>query len=104
MRNLKNRIGAQEAHVADKAAWKRGTKGDGAKNTKTTQYMIQIIFSVEGFVNNRSRLSHRILTVTVETFRSALCTVSGGQVVGELMCVIVDAAALLPQGYCSLWL
>jgi hypothetical protein len=51
-------------------------------------------------------VSHRILTVrpSVETLRSDLCTVSGGQVIGELMCVMVDAAAQLPKGHCSPWL
>ena len=41
---------------------------------------------------------------SVETLRADLCIVDGGQVVGELMCVMVDAAAQLPKGYCSLWL
>ena len=40
----------------------------------------------------------------METLRSDLCIVDGGQVVGELMCVMVDAAAQLPKGYCSPWL
>ncbi len=53
-----------------------------------------------------SILSHRILTVrpSVETLRSDLRTVSGGQVVGELICVMVDAAAQLPKVHCSPWL